>query len=201
MLMGFVYAHAQETGAVGAANKLRARATLYEPLIASAAQRHSVDPSLLWTIAYLESRFRHEAISYKDGKPCAYGMMQFTAPTAARGDLILAAYNAGEGTVEAFRDGRRLVLPNNKIINPSGIRTGGVPPYLETRDYVTRGKIVYQSISRAGLFQRQAPAETGGSERGSSVSKTALEDAVIDDSIYTSAPAGTQSSQQPVKSP
>ncbi|MDQ1638764.1 MAG: hypothetical protein QOF62_2103 [Pyrinomonadaceae bacterium] len=231
VLLPIVYAHAQETGAVGAASKVRTRASLYEPLIASAAQRHSVDPSLLWTIAYLESRFRQEAISYKDGKPCAYGMMQFTAPTAARyglknphdvreaidaaaryvrdlqkrfgprGDLILAAYNAGEGTVEAFRDGRRLVLPNNKIINPSGIRTGGVPPYLETRDYVTRGKIVYQSISRAGLFQGQAPAATGGSERGSSVSKSALEDAVKDDSIYTSAPAGTQSSQHTVKSP
>ena len=159
MLLPIVYAHAQETGAVGAASKVRTRASLYEPLIASAAQRHSVDPSLLWTIAYLESRFRQEAISYKDGKPCAYGMMQFTAPTAARyglknphdvreaidaaaryvrdlqkrfgarGDLILAAYNAGEGTVEAFRDGRRLVLPNNKIINPGGIRTGGIPPY------------------------------------------------------------------------
>jgi soluble lytic murein transglycosylase-like protein len=222
MLLPFVYAHAQETGAVGAASKVRTRASLYEPLIASAAQRHRVDPSLLWTIAYLESRFRQEAISYKDGKPCAYGMMQFTPPTAARyglrnphdvgeaidaaaryvrdlqkrfgprGDLILAAYNAGEGTVEAFRDGRRLVLPNNKIINPSGIRTGGVPPYVETRDYVARGKIVYQSISRAGLFQG-APAE-------SPASKTALENAVIDDSVYTSESGGTQPPQQTVKS-
>ena len=93
------------------------------------------------------------------------------------------------------------MLPNNKIINPGSIRTGGIPPYSETRDYVKRGKIVYQSISRTGLFQGQVPAETGGSERGSSVSKTALEDALIDDSIYTSAPAGTQSSQQTVKSP
>jgi soluble lytic murein transglycosylase-like protein len=222
MLLSIVYVHAQETGAVGAANKLRARASLYEPLIASAAQRHSVDPSLLWTIAYLESRFRQEAISYKDGKPCAYGMMQFTTPTAARyglknphdvreaidaaaryvrdlqkrfgarGDLILAAYNAGEGTVQAFRDGRRLVLPNNKIINPNGIRTGGVPPYMETRDYVTRGKIVYQSISRAGLFQG-APAE-------SLASKTALENALINDSIYTSESGGAQPPQQAVKS-
>ena len=230
MLLPIVCAHAQETGAVGAANKLRARASLYEPLIASAAQRYNVDPSLLWTIAYLESRFRQEAISYKDGKPCAYGMMQFTAPTAARyslknphdvreaidaaaryvrdlqkrfgarGDLILAAYNAGEGTVEAFRDGRRLVLPNNKIINPSGIRTGGIPPYVETRDYVARGKIVYQSISRARLFQVQAPTATGGSAKGDSISKIALEDAVIDDSIYTSEPGGTQPAQQTVKS-
>ena len=84
ILLPIVYANAQETGAVGAASKVRTRASLYEPLIASAAQRYNVDPSLLWTIAYLESRFRQEAVSYKDGKPCAYGMMQFTAPTAAR---------------------------------------------------------------------------------------------------------------------
>lgn len=223
MLLPIVSAHAQETRAVGAASNVRTRASLYEPLIALAAQRHSVDPSLLWTIAYLESRFRQEAISYKDGKPCAYGMMQFTAPTAARyglknphdvreaidaaaryvrdlqkrfgarGDLILAAYNAGEGTVEAFREGRKLVLPNNKIINPSGTRTGGIPPYVETRDYVARGKVVYQSISRTGLFQGEAPAE-------SLASKTALENAVIDDSVYTSESGGTQPPQQTVKS-
>jgi hypothetical protein len=134
---------------------------------------------LLWTIAYLESRFRKDAISYKDGKPCAYGMMQFIPPTALRygltnphdplqaidaaaryvrdlqrrfgprGDLILAAYNAGEGTVEAFRSGKTLVLPNNKVINPRGFRTDGIPPYKETRNYVSRGEIIYRNIARA----------------------------------------------------
>ena len=159
----------------------RIRATLYEPLIASTAQRYNVDPHLLWTIAYLESRFRKDAISYKDGKPCAYGMMQFTAPTALRygltnphdprqaidaaaryvrdlqrrfgprGDLILAAYNAGEGTVEAFRGGTQLVLPNNKVINPRRLRTDGIPPYEETRNYVARGEIIYRNISRTNF--------------------------------------------------
>ena len=227
MFLPVVRVHAQQTEQN---QKLRARASLYEPLIASAARRHNVDPRLLWTIAYLESRFRQEAISYKEGKPCAYGMMQFTAPTAvryglknphdvreaidaaaryvrdlqkrfgARGDLILAAYNAGEGTVEAFRDGRRLVLPNNKIINPSGTRTGGIPPYMETRDYVARGKVVYQSISRAGLFQAQARTAMGGSPNEDSASKIALDDAVIPDSIYTSESQRTQPAQQTVKS-
>src|SRR5687767_2372905 len=60
------------------------RAKVYEPLIASTAQRYNVDPRLLWTIAYLESRFRKDVVSYKDGKPCAYGMMQFTVATARR---------------------------------------------------------------------------------------------------------------------
>jgi soluble lytic murein transglycosylase-like protein len=230
MLLPIVYAHAQETGAVGAGNKVRARASLYEPLIASAAQRYNVDPSLLWTIAYLESRFRQEAISYKDGKPCAYGMMQFTAPTAARyslknphdvreaidaaaryvrdlqkrfgprGDLILAAYNAGEGTVEAFRDGRRLVLPNNKIINPGSIRTGGVPPYVETREYVARGKIVYQTISHEGLFAARVRASVDGSLIEDGESKTSSESAPGQGSIYSAESGEKLPTQQTVKS-
>lgn len=229
MMLPIVYAHAQETESF-AADKLRARASLYEPLIASAAQRYNVDPRLLWTIAYLESRFRQGAISYKDGKPCAYGMMQFTTPTAARyslknphdvgeaidaaaryvrdlqgrfgarGDLILAAYNAGEGTVEAFRDGKRLVLPNNKIINPGSIRTGGVPPYLETREYVARGKIVYQSISRAGLLPGRARTSVEGSANEDPQSKRSLEDAPREGSIYSSESAEKQPTQQTVKS-
>lgn len=160
-------------------NTWRTRARVYEPLIASTAERYNVDPHLLWTIAYLESRFRHNAVSYKNGKPCAYGLMQFTGATALsyglrnphnaresidaaaryvrdlqtrfgpRVDLILAAYNAGEGTVEAFRDGRTLALPNSKIINPRGQRTGGIPPYTETRQYVARREIIYQELTRS----------------------------------------------------
>lgn len=157
------------------------RAKLYEPLMISAARRYQIDPRLLWTIAYLESRFRNEVVSYKNGKPCAYGLMQFTVLTALRygltnphdpqqsidaaaryvrdlqrrfgprADLILAAYNAGEGTVEAFRDGKTLVL-QTKVINPRGIRTGGVPPYQETRNYVALGALVYSNINRATAF-------------------------------------------------
>jgi len=179
LVMCSEYAVAQQHERSQIADAVRVRARLYEPFIASAAQRYNIDPHLLWTIAYLESRFRKDVISYKDGKPCAYGMMQFTAPTALRygltnlhdpreaidaaaryvqdlqklfgprGDLILAAYNAGEGTVEAFRDGKRLVLPNNKVINPRRLRTDGVPPYEETRNYVARGEIIYSNIRRS----------------------------------------------------
>lgn len=160
----------------------RQRAKLHEPFIASTAQRYDVDPHLLWTIAYLESRFREDAVSYKNGKPCGYGIMQFTLSTARRYglinphdpresidaaaryvrdlqtrfgprvDLILAAYNAGEGTVEAFRDGKTLVLPNTKIINRDRLRTGGIPPYNETRQYVAHGAIIYREITRQAIF-------------------------------------------------
>jgi soluble lytic murein transglycosylase-like protein len=162
-------------------NTWRTRAKFYETLIASAAERYNVDSHLLWTIAYLESRFRHDAVSYKNGRPCAYGLMQFTGSTALRYGLtnphdpqesieaaaryvrdlqtrfgprvhlILAAYNAGEGTVEAFRHGRTLVWPNNKIINPHAQRTGGIPPYTETRQYVARGEIIYRTLTRSAI--------------------------------------------------
>jgi membrane-bound lytic murein transglycosylase MltF len=170
---------------------LRERAKLYEPLIASAAARHRLDPHFLWTIAYLESRFRPEAISYKNGKPCARGLMQFIPATARRygvkdphnssesieaaaryvrdlferfgnrQDLVLAAYNAGEGAVEAFREGRRLILPNGKIINPRALRTGGIPPYMETLNYVARGKQIYEQVSREKLYIPAAQTTKG----------------------------------------
>jgi soluble lytic murein transglycosylase-like protein len=56
-----------------------------------------------------------------------------------RVDLALAAYNSGEGTVKSFLTGRRLVLQTGKIVNPQGLVTGGIPPYLETRNYVRSG--------------------------------------------------------------
>src|SRR6185503_3486070 len=108
----------------------------------------------------------------------------------ARGDLILAAYNAGEGTVEAFRTGKKLALPNMKIINPAGIQTGGIPPYQETREYVERGKIVYQSISRSGLFRVQEGLAMERSANDIAESKTTIADAIKEDSVYSSQSAG-----------
>ena len=165
--------------------KLRERSRPVEPIILAAANRYNVDPHLLWTIAYLESRFKAQATSYKEGRPCAFGLMQFIPSTAqqyglknpydpqeavdaaahyvrdllkrfdGRIDLVLAAYNAGEGTVEAYRVGKRLVLKDGRIINPRPIRTGGVPPYAETQSYVACGRLIYQSISRQQLFARR----------------------------------------------
>lgn len=185
MLTATINTKAQEPG-------VKERARQYEPLIAASAARHGVDPRLLWTIAYLESRFRPAAISYKDGSPCAFGMMQFVPTTAARYGLVnphdpaqaiesaaryvrdltkrfgndmrlvLAAYNSGEGTVEAYLMGRRLVLPTGKIINHTLLKTDGVPPYRETQGYVAGGTAIYRNISTAGIFSStrrvQAPA-------------------------------------------
>ncbi len=119
-------------------------------LIQLLAPRFSVDPRFALAIARAESNFDAEAVSPKN----AQGLMQLIPDTAERfgvrnirdpeqnvrgglaylkwllarfdGDVELAsaAYNAGEKAVE---------------------RHGGIPPYLETQDYVKRILRFYRS--------------------------------------------------------
>jgi soluble lytic murein transglycosylase-like protein len=148
------------------------RARRYESLFITAAHQHGIDARLLWVIAYLESRFRPQVISPKGAR----GLMQLMPATAARWgvrnpyepaqaitgaaryvqyleqrfagrvDLTLAAYNAGEATVEAYRAGRT-VRVGHKRINPFSLRTDGVPPYRETRNYVHTGMALLLRLS------------------------------------------------------
>lgn len=156
-----------------------ARARFFEKEILRAAEREDVDPNVLWTIAYLETRFRPWLTSPKN----AQGMMQFIPSTAARFDLsnpyeaapairaaakyvkylsnlfggrvdsIFAAYNSGEGTVSAYLTGRSLLRDGRKIINANGKKTiGGVPPYSETVGYVGRGLKIYRWLIARQTF-------------------------------------------------
>ncbi len=155
-----------------------ARSAYFENAILNAARREGVDPNCLGAIAYNETRFRPWLTSPKGAK----GLMQFIPATARRFglndpydpkaaidaaalyvkylsglfggrlDSILAAYNAGEGTVSAFLSGRPLRI-GTKIINPAGRRTiGGVPPYNETIEYVGRGLKVYHWLQASRKF-------------------------------------------------
>lgn len=155
------------------------RADTFERTIREASGAEGVDPKIIWAIAYNETRFRPWLTSKKDAR----GLMQFIPATAARFglrdpydpdasivaaaryvkylstilggrlDSVLAAYNAGEGTVLAYLNGKPLRLAN-KTINPERTRTrGGIPPYPETVGYVRRGLHVYQWLERRGTFQ------------------------------------------------
>lgn len=126
------------------------------------AARYNIDPMLIFALIEQESGGRLGAVSHKGAR----GPMQLMPGTAARfgvrnshdpdeavrggvayivwlldrfgGDvsLALAGYNSGEGAVEAYLTGRRIILRDGKVINPRGIRTGGIPPYAETQNYV-----------------------------------------------------------------
>jgi hypothetical protein len=166
--------------------RMRQRARLYEPYIAATAQKYGVDPRVLWTLAYLETRFRPDLISPKNAR----GLMQFMPATAARFnlrnphdaaaaidaaaryvreltvqfdgrlDLVLAGYNAGQGAVECYRSGRTIRTSSGKVINPRGIKTSGVPPYAETRSYVRRGLLVFSRLTAARVFYPELIAAT-----------------------------------------
>lgn len=117
-----------------------ARRDAYDDLILTAAQAHNVDPALIKAVIHAESLFNPTAVSPAG----AQGLMQLMPATAKfyavsnsfdpeqnifagseflrylsdrfdQLDLILAAYNAGEGNVRRY---------------------GGIPPFRETQNYV-----------------------------------------------------------------
>jgi soluble lytic murein transglycosylase-like protein len=129
--------------------------SLYDGLIESAAGSAAVDPRLVKSVMLIESAFNPAAISRKGAR----GLMQLMPDTARQygirdvfdpaqnisagarhlayllglynGDVgkSLAAYNAGEAAVARY---------------------GGVPPYDETRLYVTKGLIAYYGKAALG---------------------------------------------------
>ena len=134
-----------------------ARVLKLTPSITTAAQAYGIDPLLLHSIAYVESRHNASAVSPAGAR----GVMQVMPATGRRfgvadenslfdadanlrasasylrtlraryGDdlrLVLAAYNAGEGAVD---------------------KNAGIPPYPETQAYVRDVLAIYRRLTAA----------------------------------------------------
>ena len=155
------------------------RAIRLEPFIVAASKRYGIDARILRAICFIESRYRINVVSPKGAR----GPMQFMPDTAARYglrdphnpeqaidaaarylrdlfrkfggrvDLVVAAYNAGEGAVSSFMTGKPLVLRDGRIVNARGVVTGGIPPYKETQKYV-RSVLMMLDNSVAGPVER-----------------------------------------------
>jgi len=186
-LLLFVSAGAMAQARSDIQRSLQQRAREIEPAIVEASIRYGIDARILRAICFTESRYRVNAVSPKG----ALGPMQFMPETAKRYglknpfdpraaidaaarylrdllarfngrlDLAVAAYNAGEGSVESFRSGKPLVLRTGKVINPRGLVTGGIPPYPETQAYV-RGIVLPLLNGRSPIASRalQLPNKT-----------------------------------------
>ena len=135
--------------------------TPFDEKIAIAARRHSVDPLLLHAVITQESRYKHRAVSHAGARglmqvmPGTGRMLGvrhadhlFDADTNINAgakllsqlwrrldgnmDLVLAAYNAGEGAVRKYKM--------------------QVPPYRETQDYVVKVKAIYTKLAGESGF-------------------------------------------------
>ena len=142
-------------------------------LVRRVSHEHGLDPKLVDAVVRVESAYNPHAVSHKG----AMGLMQLMPSTAnrlgvddpfdpeqnVRGgvrelarlvdgyrgnlQLALAAYNAGEGAVARFR---------------------GVPPYTETRNYVSQILTIYtgkpyrlSAIYRAPMVRMVTDPDTG----------------------------------------
>jgi soluble lytic murein transglycosylase-like protein len=138
-----------------------------DELVSAASTRNNIDPDLIFSVIRAESAFNPDAVSPKG----AQGLMQLMPQTAARlgvqnaldpatnveggtrylGQLLaryhnnvllaLAAYNAGPERVEQYR---------------------GVPPFRETRVYVTR---IIRDFNRKKSAQRGPQTVSPGGRR------------------------------------
>ena len=150
----------------------RARRSELGDAIYAEAARYNIDADLLFALVEQESGGRLGAVSPKNAR----GPMQLMPGTAARFgvrdphdpkqavrggvaylvflldrfggnvSLALAGYNAGEGAVDAYSTGKRIVV-GGKVINDRARKTNtGIPPYRETEEYVRKIAALYRLI-------------------------------------------------------
>jgi soluble lytic murein transglycosylase-like protein len=125
-------------------------------LIRTASGRHSVDADLVRAVIKTESDFNPAARSHKG----AMGLMQLM-PDTARLHNVLDAYDPGENVEGGVRHLRMLLdrYQGNLELSLAAYNAGsgavekhrGIPPYVETREYVRRVLHFYDQYRGSGL--------------------------------------------------
>ena len=120
----------------------------YDGLIGLTARQHRVQPALVKAVIAAESNFDANAVSHKG----AQGLMQLMPETSVSlgvEDPFQPTQNVRGGTLylrkmlDRYGDMERALAAYNA--GPSAVdRHGGVPPYRETQDYVTRVLTYYR---------------------------------------------------------
>ncbi|HEY7501282.1 MAG TPA: lytic transglycosylase domain-containing protein [Vicinamibacterales bacterium] len=157
------------------------RAAQYERLIEENAAAHGVSPHLVRAVIQQESGFIATARSHKG----AMGLMQLMPATAAElgvsdpydpSENIRAGVQYLKGLLVKFAQNVELALAAYNAGPTAVTRYGTVPPYRETRDYVTRittavdaapkPKKIYRTIEivNGRPIPRYSTAETPGAE-------------------------------------
>jgi soluble lytic murein transglycosylase len=131
----------------------RLTAASIEQLIEAFAAEHDLDPELIRAVIRAESNFNPRAISRKG----AQGLMQLMPGTIWRlsvGDAYDPRENIGAGVrylrelLDLFRGDLTLALAAYNAGEKAVRRYRGVPPYPETRDYVTKVLKWYRQAAR-----------------------------------------------------
>jgi soluble lytic murein transglycosylase-like protein len=126
--------------------------------IASAAARHQIDPDFVASVVKAESGFNPRAVSSKG----AQGLMQLMPQTAASlgvGDVLNPANNVEGGTtylrqlLDQYKGDAVKALAAYNAGPQRVTHFGGIPPYRETRAYITR---VINDYNRKKLEQAAA---------------------------------------------
>jgi soluble lytic murein transglycosylase-like protein len=128
------------------------RAPLYDREISEASERYGIPEPLIRAVIRVESGFNPRAVSRKGAR----GLMQLMPQTAALLGVsdsfnprqnIDAGVRHLKGLVERFGDDMRIVLAAYNAGEQAVISHGGIPPFPETRQYVSRVLEVYGSTT------------------------------------------------------
>jgi soluble lytic murein transglycosylase-like protein len=132
--------------------------TAYGELIFETARRHALNPGLVAAVIRAESAFDPRAVSHKGAR----GLMQLMPSTGQRfglrpSELFDPAKNLDAGVrylrflADRFEDDLPRILAGYNAGEGSVERYDGVPPYRETRGYVSR---IYADLGLGVAFGR-----------------------------------------------